>query len=66
MRIIAALLGLTDPDTAFSAAMQRASLFAVISYFWAVITYFWKDIKESTGGTVRMSFSWVTLFILLA
>ncbi len=50
MRIVPALLGLKDPGSAFSAAMQLASLFAVI-------TYFWKDIKELMGGTVRAIFN---------
>jgi len=46
LRIIPGLLGWQDPGSAFSAAMQLASLGAVISYFW-------KDIKQLTGGTVR-------------
>ena len=39
MRIVPSLLGWQDPGTAFSAAMQMASLGAVLSYFW-------KDIKN--------------------
>ena len=35
MRIVPALLGWTDPGSAFSAAMQLAALAAVVSYFWA-------------------------------
>ena len=35
MRVVPALLGWQDPGTAFSAAMQLASLVAVISYFLA-------------------------------
>jgi undecaprenyl-diphosphatase len=50
MRIVPTLLGWKDPGTAFSAAMQLASLFAVIAYFW-------KDIKELVGGTVRSIFT---------
>ena len=46
LRIVPGLLGWTDPGSAFSAAMQLASLGAVISYFW-------KDISQLTGGTVR-------------
>ncbi len=46
LRIIPGLLGWQDPGSAFSAAMQLASLGAVISYFW-------KDIKQLTGGTFR-------------
>jgi len=46
LRIIPGLLGWQDPGSAFSAAMQLASLGAVISYFW-------KDIKQLTGGIVR-------------
>jgi undecaprenyl-diphosphatase len=34
MRIVPALLGWSDPGSAFSAAMQLAALAAVISYFW--------------------------------
>lgn len=34
MRIVPALLGWRDPGSAFSAAMQLAALFAVVSYFW--------------------------------
>ena len=46
MRIVPSLLGWQDPGTAFSAAMQMASLGAVLSYFW-------KDIKSLVGGTIR-------------
>jgi len=46
IRIVPALLGWPDPGSAFSAAMQLASLVAVISYFW-------QDIKGLTGATVR-------------
>jgi undecaprenyl-diphosphatase len=46
MRIIPSLLGWKDPGSAFSAAMQMASLGAVFSYFW-------KDIKGLTGGFLR-------------
>jgi undecaprenyl-diphosphatase len=46
MRVVPTLLGWKDPGTAFSAAMQMASLFAVVAYFW-------KDIKELVGGTIR-------------
>ncbi len=46
LRVVPALLGWKDPGSAFSAAMQLASLVAVIAYFW-------QDIKELTGGTVR-------------
>lgn len=46
LRIVPALLGWTDPGSAFSAAMQLASLAAVIAYFW-------KDIKQLAGGTFR-------------
>src|SRR5271155_3057424 len=37
MRIVPAVLGWPDPGAAFSAAMQLAALFAVISYFWSDI-----------------------------
>lgn len=46
MRIIPAFLGWPDPGSAFSAAMQLAALFAVISYFW-------KDIANVAVGSVR-------------
>lgn len=46
LRVVPGLLGWKDPGTAFSAAMQLASLGAVIAYFW-------QDIKELTGGTLR-------------
>jgi undecaprenyl-diphosphatase len=45
MRIVPALLGWPDPGSAFSAAMQTAALFAVVSYFWA-------DVAELTSGTL--------------
>ncbi len=35
MRIVPSLLGWKDPGSAFSAAMQLAALFAVVSYFWS-------------------------------
>jgi undecaprenyl-diphosphatase len=46
LRIVPSLLGLPDPGSAFSAAMQLASLVAVVSYFW-------HDLKHLTGSTVR-------------
>ncbi len=46
LRIIPGLLGWQDPGTAFSAAMQLASVTAVISYFW-------QDLKKLSGATVR-------------
>lgn len=46
LRIVPALLGWKDPGTAFSAAMQLASLVAVVSYFW-------QDIKKLSGETFR-------------
>lgn len=45
MRIVPALLGWTDPGSAFSAAMQLAALAAVVSYFW-------KDVREILFGSV--------------
>jgi len=45
MRIVPALLGWPDPGSAFSAAMQMAALFAVVSYFWA-------DVAELSSGTL--------------
>ncbi len=46
MKIVPSLLGWPDPGTAFSAAMQLASVFAVI-------TYFWKEIQQLSHGTVQ-------------
>src|ERR1700760_713622 len=46
MRIVPALLGWPDPGAAFSAAMQLAALFAVVSYFWA-------DVAGLAAGSVR-------------
>jgi undecaprenyl-diphosphatase len=46
MRIVPAVLGWTDPGAAFSAAMQLAALFAVVSYFWA-------DVAGVAVGSVR-------------
>lgn len=44
MRIVPTFLGWPDPGSAFSAAMQLAALFAVVSYFW-------KDVAGLVGGT---------------
>ena len=47
LRIVPSLLGWQDPGgSAFSAAMQLASLAAVL-------TYFWQDIKSLSRGTFR-------------
>jgi undecaprenyl-diphosphatase len=46
MRIVPALLGWTDPGSAFSAAMQLAALAAVVSYFWS-------DIRALAIGSVK-------------
>jgi undecaprenyl-diphosphatase len=46
LRIVPTLLGMKDPGSAFSAAMQLASLVAVVVYFW-------QDLKKLTGETVR-------------
>ncbi len=46
LRIVPGLLGWQDPGSAFSAAMQLASL-------TAVVTYFWKDLNRMTGATIR-------------
>ena len=58
LRLVPSLLGWPDPGSAFSAAMQLASLAAVL-------TYFLSDIKSLTGGMVRAvaqqdygSYSW--------
>lgn len=46
LRLVPGLLGWQDPGSAFSAAMQLASLTAVVSYFW-------KDINRLVGSTIR-------------
>jgi undecaprenyl-diphosphatase len=46
LRIVPALLGWPDPGSAFSAAMQLASLIAVLVYFWS-------DLKKLSGQTYR-------------
>ncbi len=46
LRLVPGLLGWQDPGSAFSAAMQLASLTAVVSYFW-------KDINRLIGSTIR-------------
>jgi undecaprenyl-diphosphatase len=46
MRIVPALLGWQDPGAAFSAAMQLAALFAVVSYFR-------RDVGELIGGSLQ-------------
>ena len=46
MRVVPALLGWTDPGSAFSAVMQLAALAAVLSYFA-------KDVRELLQGSAR-------------
>jgi undecaprenyl-diphosphatase len=46
LRIVPSLLGWQDPGTAFSAAMQLASLGAVLAYFW-------QDIISLVGSSIR-------------
>ncbi|NMF60383.1 undecaprenyl-diphosphate phosphatase [Pseudanabaena yagii] len=46
LRIVPSLLGWQDPGTAFSAAMQLASLGAVLAYFW-------QDIKSLVGSSIK-------------
>lgn len=46
MRIVPAFLGWPDPGSAFSAAMQLAALFAVVSYFW-------HELRDLACGTVH-------------
>lgn len=46
LRIVPSFLGLPDPGSAFSAAMQLASL-------TAVLTYFWQDITQLLGNSYR-------------
>src|SRR6202142_2110915 len=45
MRVVPALLGWPDPGSAFSAAMQLASLAAVVSYFWS-------DVRDLAAGSL--------------
>jgi undecaprenyl-diphosphatase len=46
LRIVPGLLGWPDPGSAFSAAMQLASLAATLAYFW-------HDLQILTGGAIR-------------
>src|ERR1700732_2077351 len=46
MRVVPALLGWPDPGSAFSAAMQMASLAAVVSYFWS-------DVRQIALSSLR-------------
>jgi|JI8StandDraft_2_1071088.scaffolds.fasta_scaffold15442_3 undecaprenyl-diphosphatase len=46
LRIVPSLLGWKDPGSVFSAAMQLASLGAVLAYFW-------QDIKSLAGSSIR-------------
>jgi len=46
LRIVPSLLGWEDPGSVFSAAMQLASLGAVLAYFW-------QDIQNLVGSSVR-------------
>ncbi|MCL8382683.1 MULTISPECIES: undecaprenyl-diphosphatase UppP [Xanthobacter] len=45
MRLVPAVLGWPDPGSAFSAAMQLAALFAVV-------TYFWSDLRALACGSI--------------
>jgi undecaprenyl-diphosphatase len=67
MRIVPALLGWRDPGSAFSAAMQMAALFAVVSYFWSDVRGL---VFGSIGAIKRRDFrDWqfrFTSWILLA
>ncbi|RWH32998.1 undecaprenyl-diphosphate phosphatase [Mesorhizobium sp.] len=45
MSVVPAMLGWQDPGSAFSAAMQLATLAAVISYFWS-------DVREVAVGSL--------------
>jgi undecaprenyl-diphosphatase len=54
MRIVPALLGWPDPGSAFSAAMQLAALFAVVTYFWRdVATLLFGSIGAVRSGDYR-------------
>lgn len=46
MRVVPTFLGWPDPGSAFSAAMQLAALFAVV-------TYFWRDVWRLAAGSIR-------------
>lgn len=67
MRIVPALLGWQDPGSGFSAAMQLAALFGVVSYFWLDVRQL---AVESTQALVRRNFSdpsfRLVLYIVLA
>jgi len=46
MRVVPTFLGWPDPGSAFSAAMQLAALFAVV-------TYFWRDVWRVGWGSIK-------------
>ena len=49
MRVVPAVLGWTDPGSAFSAAMQLAALAAVMSYFWQEI----RGVVRGSAAAIR-------------
>jgi len=49
LRIVPALLGWPDPGSAFSAAMQLASLVAVLTFLWPDVTRLTRDATAALG-----------------
>jgi undecaprenyl-diphosphatase len=49
LRVVPALLGWPDPGSAFSAAMQLASLVAVLTFLWPDVTRLTRDATAALG-----------------
>src|SRR5690348_17519189 len=49
LRIVPALLGWPDPGSAFSAAMQLASLVAVLTFLWPDVTRLTREATAALG-----------------
>src|SRR5579864_5807517 len=49
LRVIPSLLGWPDPGSAFSAAMQLASLVAVLTFLWPDVTRLTRDATAALG-----------------
>ena len=66
LRIVPGLLGWPDPGSAFSAAMQLASLVAVLTYFWSDLRNLARGTYQAIAQSNYMSFSFrLTVGLLL-
>lgn len=66
LRVIPGLLGWQDPGSAFSAAMQLASLLAVVAYFWSDITrLLGAGVKSVRYGELRSADARLLLGIII-